>query len=115
MTKLAKEKQKMHSSMHSRLQISVAIERIMFFSACCFLFMHTLACLWILMAYEMETQNEDNWIVANGFLRESKLELYIIACYFVIQTITTVGYGDQSLTHTNERIMGIITMIIGTP
>ena len=53
MTKLAKERKNLHSSIQDHLVISVAVERILFFTVCFILFMHTLACLWILEAFEM--------------------------------------------------------------
>jgi hypothetical protein len=40
-------------------------------------------------------------------------ELYVASFYFVITTITTVGYGDISAFNTTERIFCCILMIIG--
>ena len=33
--------------------------------------------------------------------------------YFTVTTITTVGYGDIYATETAERMLGILTMLIG--
>ena len=67
MSKLAKERAKMQTRMASRMQLSVAFERLFLFGASCILFIHTLACIWILLAFENETNYVDNWIQANGF------------------------------------------------
>ena len=50
---------------------------------------------------------------SNGFSGQTNTELYITACYLIVQTITTVGYGEIGFTTTSERMLGIITMIIG--
>ena len=39
--------------------------------------------------------------------------MYVASFYYTITTITTVGYGDHSGFNTLERIMQVITMIIG--
>ena len=57
------------------------------------------------------------WI--SGDLEEkdktSNAELYLVSLYYVITTMTTVGYGDISPTKINsiEIIFGIILMIGG--
>ena len=77
------------------------------------LFIHTLACMWIFLAFENETNYQSNWIEAFGYDKQSNTELYITACYFTVTTITTVGYGDISATESGERILGIVTMLFG--
>ena len=72
-----------------------------------------MGCIWIFLAYENQTNYEPNWIDSFGFEYKTINELYIIAVYFTVTTITTVGYGDISATDTNERILGIVTMLIG--
>ena len=39
--------------------------------------------------------------------------MYWLAMYFSVTTITTVGYGDMSAKNTPERILNIVTMILG--
>ena len=57
--------------------------------------------------------NKQNWLREYGFLYLKKKDLYIVAVYFTVTTITTVGYGDISASCTNERILSIIIMIVG--
>ena len=58
-------------------------------------------------------QNEQNWLRDYGYQYLSQKDLYIVAIYFSITTITTVGYGDISATCTNERLLSIVIMIVG--
>jgi hypothetical protein len=36
-----------------------------------------------------------------------------VAFYYTLTTVTTVGYGDISATTSEERVLGIISMVIG--
>lgn len=38
---------------------------------------------------------------------------YFISLYFIVQTVTTVGYGDVNPTSRVERIFVVVTMLIG--
>ena len=44
---------------------------------------------------------------------ENMKTLYVTSFYYVITTITTVGYGDHSPVNNLERLLGIIMMISG--
>ena len=61
----------------------------------------------------MQMRGETNWMEVNGFELQSRTRLYVTACYFTVTTITTVGYGDMGPTQTEERLLGIATMIVG--
>jgi hypothetical protein len=47
------------------------------------------------------------------FLPSDHIRVYVIALYFIIQTVTTVGYGDVNPTNSLERLFVIAIMIIG--
>ncbi len=75
---------------------------------------HILGCAYIaILAYE--TDSSDNW------LRHYRPELeyaddqtrYIIAMYFSIITITTMGYGDVQPVTQAERVFAILVALIG--
>ena len=59
------------------------------------LMMHFIACGWILMLHYAE---ETEWIVEKKGLASN----YVDAVYFMVSTISTVGYGDISGRLTNE-------------
>ena len=114
LSKLAKEKAKLRNTMQSKMQMSVAFERLLLFFAVCLIFVHTLACAWVWLAYENEVNDfQSHWIKVFGFEHFTNYDLYVTAVYFTVTTITTVGYGDIYATETNERILGIVSMLIG--
>ena len=43
----------------------------------------------------------------------SVFELYVVAVYFTMQTLTTVGYGDISISSSQERFIVIILQFLG--
>ena len=102
--------------MQSRPHISAAFERLFLFFCICIVFVHTLACSWVWLAYENRQSTawiSTNWIEEFGFERYDNTDLYITAVYFTVSTITTVGYGDIYATESYERLLGILTMLIG--
>jgi hypothetical protein len=52
--------------------------------------MHTVACLWILIGNSLD----ESWIWAAGMTSSPRPDVYITSLYWVITTLTTVGYGD---------------------
>lgn len=86
---------------------------MIFFAGTLVVVLHIFASFWCFM-----TQFDDrNWMVAkvaslndNGenLAEDDYARLYIISLYFVLQTITTVGYGDVNPVNTKERMFVII-------
>ena len=58
-------------------------------------------------------QNYPNWILATNNQDKNFLNLYMISCYFLITTITSVGYGDITCVSLGETIFQIILLTIG--
>jgi len=75
-----------------------------------FLFIHLAICLHIYFSL----QSYPNWIVNTNLLNETFLSKYIASFYFMITTMTTVGYGDIICISFSERIYHIILLFIGT-
>ena len=111
MLKTLKQKDKMKSLIQNRM--SVAKERLVIFSVFAILFVHTIACIWIMLSYEQEDQDFDNWINTKGYDYHKTGSMYIIAVYWTITTITTVGYGDIAATNTTERIVASVILVFG--
>ena len=42
------------------------------------------------------------------------IRVYLACVYYIIATLATVGYGDISADHAQERIVSVIIMLIGT-
>ena len=55
------------------------------------------------------------WIIQNNLQDKTFLDLYIASLYYLMTTLTTVGYGDISSYYNNfEIIFGIFILIVGT-
>lgn len=55
----------------------------------------------------------NTWITANGIDKDSNLRQIIIACYFSLTTLSTVGYGDFYPMSNIERICAVLVMLCG--
>jgi hypothetical protein len=55
-----------------------------------------------------------SWIIKLNIQDESYIDIYLASLYFVIVTITTVGYGDITGSTIPEIILQIILLILGT-
>ena len=75
-----------------------------------FLFIHLFICIHIYFAY----QGFPNWITHINIINYSFSGKYITSLYFMITTMTTVGYGDIICVSPIERIYHIILLVIGT-
>ena len=90
-----------------------------FFTLLMLIMCHVTASLWIMLSQF----DERNWLklriqdyIESGEdidIEKDKVKQYFIALYFVIKTISTVGYGDVNPQNTKERIFVIGLMIVG--
>ena len=74
-----------------------------------FLSLHIVACIFIFIG----KNDYPNWIVNFNHNNKSFKKLYLIAIYYTITTLTTVGYGDISCISSNEKIFGLFMEVIG--
>lgn len=71
-------------------------------------------CLWyIVINSDINDGKTISFIEKYGFEYYSNSKKLVICCYFVMTTLTTVGYGDFSPQTNFEKIIGIIIMILG--
>jgi voltage-gated potassium channel len=59
-------------------------------------------------------QSYPNWISYTNVANEDFIKKYVASFYFLMTTVTTVGYGDIVCISTYERIYHIILLGIGT-
>ena len=71
--------------------------------------LHIISCIHIFIAKNIYP----SWIFTNKFQNYSLSELYIISLYYIIQTMTTVGYGDISSETYVEIIFRIFLLAVG--
>ncbi len=71
---------------------------------------HCLICYYIFLG----THSYPNWIIKTNAENESFFSIYIESFYFLVTTITTVGYGDITCSSFGERIFHIFLLAIGS-
>lgn len=108
--KLLKKNKTILSKLSTKLKISNGFERLSVFVSFFALFIHVAACLFVLQA-EIEKEWHDTWIQANGDL--DGFHLYMLSVYFVLTTVSTVGYGDLVPGTSGERVFCVILMFVG--
>ena len=55
-----------------------------------------------------------NWILNLNMNMQNFISIYICSFYYIITTITTVGYGDIQITSMTERVFELFFLIVGT-
>ena len=72
-----------------------------------------MSCIWIVIG----RNTAQNWVRANdGYssdVKENWDEVYIDSFYFIMTTITTVGYGDMSYQTTGEIMYVMLCEFVG--
>lgn len=80
-----------------------------------------MACLWIIIGYS----DPNGWV--NSFIKNERAstgdmtinsydlaqDIYVNAFYFMLQTITTVGYGDVNGSTTIEYLYSMLVEFVG--
>ena len=110
---MKKKKNKALDDFYSYLSESYYIEKLFKFLIdflIFFLFVHLFICFHIYLSF----QNYPNWIININIMNKTFLTKYITSFYFMITTMTTVGYGDIVSISFIERLYNIILLVIGT-
>lgn len=117
--KIVKQKNQILKYINDALKMSLGFERLFFFVIVFMLLCHICACLWIIMAKIVNDEYKGTWMESIKYNDDgtatnySNNDIYTMAVYWTITTITTVGYGDVSITNYYERIFCSLLMIIG--
>ena len=70
---------------------------------------HVVSCLFIFIG----RNDYPSWIVKFNFTEYTFSQLYFLGIYYLITTVTTVGYGDLTCITPNEKVFGIFIEIVG--
>ncbi len=106
---LKKNQQPIHR-VSEMLRFTHGFERLVTFGFFFVIFIHIVACFFVLMA-TLEDDVTKTWMTKFNY--EDDAQIYILAVYFVMTTTMTVGYGDIYAVTTLERVYCIILMVIG--
>lgn len=97
---------------HDIISENYTLEKTMkmfLFIILCTLFFNIFICYHIFIG----RQSYPNWILSTNNQDKGFLDLYMISCYFLITTMTSVGYGDITCVSLGETIFQIIVLAIG--
>lgn len=66
------------------------------------LFTHVTSCLWYFSA-KFEGMSPETWVVRLNLEDSPPKEIYMASFYYILTTVTTVGYGDITGNTFTER------------
>ncbi|KAL4505471.1 hypothetical protein ABPG72_002533 [Tetrahymena utriculariae] len=75
---------------------------------------HILSCVYIIIGFNQNQQGIDNWISHFKLDDFSLADLYLQTIYYMIITMTTIGYGDYFPITLKEKIFISIVALIAT-
>ena len=114
--KLVKQKGKAMKFMSEKLP---GMERMFFFVLLSIVMIHIQTCLWVMLPQLLTNEPNARDFYKNTWIQEfieknyTDNQLYWTSFYWVLTTVTTVGYGDIKPLLIGEKIYTIIAMIIG--
>ena len=74
-----------------------------------FIGLHVVSCIFIFVG----KNQYPGWIIHFGYENKDFKGLYLVAIYYIITTVTTVGYGDLSCVTPIEKVFGLFMEIVG--
>jgi hypothetical protein len=92
--KVTKERKAVVTLLRKFFSFSPNFENLFPFCILFIILVHNFSCLWIFVAKVNQFKDDQNWIDTMGYNDTANPSVYLTSVYFVIQTITTVGYGD---------------------
>ena len=110
--KLLKGNNAVFSQMSNSMQLSSGVERIVFIAIFAVFFFHISSCMFVFLV-EFESDLWAAWRYDDPYAFYNTFDLYITSLYYIVTTMSTVGYGDISGGTTQERIYCIILMLTG--
>ena len=92
--------------------LSSGVERLVFIAIFGTFFLHISSCLFIFLS-DFDDDTDNIWRYSEPYVSYDIFDLYVTAIYYVVTTMSTVGYGDISGGTAAERIFAILLMLTG--
>lgn len=119
--KLFKNSNKAMTKVTEEYKMGVGLQRLFFFAIVFSFTIHILSCLWLITATMYDHKYVGTWLEKytgdikdfNDLTTAQQSHFYVLAVYWTVTTITTVGYGDISGNNDAERLFCSFAMIAG--
>jgi len=109
LVKIVNKQKKLINRMSEKFSLNTGWDRLIMLTTFFFFFLHFSSCIFLVI-----TQFEDSrTLFFTPYLPLSDYELYVLSTYFIMMTITTVGYGDVKAETPIERVFAMVIMIVG--
>ena len=101
--------------MEQQMSIKFGVVKLVKFFVLIIMVAHWMACTYYLAgSMQSDATAHESWINSHEYPAEYSIaDMYVLALYWAIMTITTIGYGDIPSGTTSERMVAITSMIIG--
>ncbi|CAI2376813.1 unnamed protein product [Moneuplotes crassus] len=110
--RLVKQSGKIQKYAKEWLKISMIMERSIAFFFLITITTHVFACIWYFLS-KWNDFGPDTWVYNTGLVDATNFNAYIYCCYFIIQVLTTVGYGDITIHSSTEKLLIMMIMLVG--
>lgn len=94
------------------MTLSSGVERLVFIAIFGIFFLHISSCLFVFLV-EFDPDIDNVWSRSEAFNHYSTFDMYVTSIYYVVTTMSTVGYGDISGGTAAERVFCIALMLTG--
>lgn len=101
--------------MEQQMSIKFGVIKLLKFIVMIVMVAHWMACIYYLAGTMSAPANaHESWINSHEYPEYYNFwDMYVLALYWAIMTITTIGYGDVPSGTTAERVVSIFCMILG--
>lgn len=85
------------AELETKLQVGQSMQnwiKLVKLEALILILAHIACCIFLRIGLSQWESGSQNWIVARSIDNMNKLELYIVSYYYMIITMTTIGYGE---------------------
>jgi hypothetical protein len=110
--KLIRNQQTIEKQFQNRHSYSKSLIRLGLMILTAFYAQHILTCIWVFIGTQESLVIRDGWLNPTQ-VDKGTMATYVRSLYFILTTMTTVGYGDMTVNTPIEQCFSVIVMISG--